>query len=275
MPPTSTQVTPQLPHGKAPISAVILTRNEEANIAGALENLSDLADELIVVDMQSEDKTVQIAKRYTSRVYSHRVIRGFNAARNLGHEHASHDWILVLDADERLPEKLKSKLRDVVERDLADYVVFQRLSFALGRALRHGDHREDWQERFYKKQYSTPWPESVHLGPRHGGRKLTLPDEADFTMLHYTCPTIDSLVSRLQRYTPQDAIELQEIGYVFSPFKLLAKPALYLIRSYLWKQGFRDGVPGLIFAVFYAYYFFLARARVWENTRRVETGAES
>lgn len=85
-------------------------------------------------------------------------------------------------------------------------------------------------------------------------------------MLHYSSPTIDSLVSRLQRYTPRDAIELQQIGYVFSPLKLIAKPAWYLIRSYLLKQGYRDGVAGLIYAVFYAYYFFLQRAIVWENT---------
>lgn len=101
---------------------VILTRSEEAHIAGVLENISDLADELIVVDMQSEDETVQIASRYTSQVYSHPIIRGFISARNLGQDHASHEWIPVVDADERLPEKHRSKLREIVEKDIADYV---------------------------------------------------------------------------------------------------------------------------------------------------------
>ena len=105
-----------------------------------LENISDLADEMIVVDMQSEDKTVDIVRRYTSTVYSHPVIAGFNAARRFGHEHATHEWLLVIDADERLPDTLKAKLREVVEKDLGDYVAIQRRNFVLGYPLRHGDH---------------------------------------------------------------------------------------------------------------------------------------
>ena len=253
--------------GKPPISAVILTRNEQAHIAAVLENLADLADQLIVIDMHSEDETVRIANRYTSHVYSHPLITGFNAARNLGHEHALHEWILVVDADERLPDTLREKLREVVNSDLGDYVAIQRLNFVLGHPLRHGDYAKDWQTRFYKKHFASPWPESVHQEPQFHGRKLSLPDEPAFTIQHYTSPTIDALLSRLQRYTRQDALILQNIDYRFSALKLLGQPTWSFFRAYILKQGFRDGIPGLIYAVYYAFYFFLVRARFWENAR--------
>jgi glycosyltransferase involved in cell wall biosynthesis len=252
---------------KAPVSAIILTRNEESNIAAVLENIFDLADELIVVDMQSEDKTVEIARRYTSHIYSHPLIPGFDAARNLGLDHASHEWILIIDADERLPERLQSKLREVVEKDLADYVSIQRCNFILGCPLRHGDNRHDWHIRLHKKTSATPWPESVHIEPRFHGRKLALPDNPDFTVLHYAVPTIASMLSRLQRYTPQEAIALQRAGHIFSPLKLVGAPAWLFLRSYVLKGGFRDGIPGLIYAAHSAYYAFLARACVWEAAR--------
>jgi glycosyltransferase involved in cell wall biosynthesis len=260
------------PSGKAPISAVLLVRNEESHIAAVLENIADLAEELIVVDMESEDKTVEIASRYTPLIYPHPLIRGFEAARNLGIDHASHEWILIIDADERLPEKLKSKIREVVAQDLGDYVEIERRAFALGHPLKHGDQRHDWQTRLYKKGFATPWPESVHTPPQYHGRKLTLSDHEDFTMLHYTSPTIDSLVSRLLRYTPQDAIELPLAGHVFSPLKLVGQPIWFFLRSYVLRGGFRDGIPGLIHTMHAAYYAFLVRARVWENTRSGKTG---
>lgn len=255
---------------QAPISAVILTRNEESHIAALLENISDLAAESIVVDMESADQTVAIAGRYTSHIYRHPLIPGFIAARNLGQSHASHEWILVIDADERLPDTLKTSLREVVAGDLADYVSIPRRNYALGFPLLHGDHRHDWQIRLYKKQFATSWPASVHTPPRFHGRGLKLPDREPFTMLHYTSPTIDSLVSRLQRYPALDAIELQRAGHVFSPFKLIAQPAWLFFRSYLLKQGFRDGLPGLIYALHATYYAFLVRARVWENLRSLK-----
>ena len=263
----NTDRAPDAPSVKAPISAIILTRNEEANIAGALENILDFADELIVIDMQSEDKTVEIASRYTSHIHRHPLIPGFNAARNVGHDNASHDWLLVLDADERLPAKLKSKFREIVDKDLGDHVETDRLNFILGHPLSHGYHGRDPQIHFYKKSCATPWPESVHLWPQFKGRKLRLPHDADLTILHYTSPTIDALLSRLERYSRQDARELEAIGYVFSPLKLIAKPVWFFIDSYFLKQGFRDGTPGLIYAVYFAFYFFVGRARFWENNR--------
>jgi glycosyltransferase involved in cell wall biosynthesis len=260
-----TDRAPDAPPAKAPISAIILTRNEEANIAGALENILDLVDELIVIDMQSEDKTVEIASRYTSHIFSHPLIPGFDAARNVGHDNSTHDWILILDADERLPSKLKSKFREIVDKDLGDYVETDRLNFILGHPLSHGYHGRDPQIHFYKKSCATPWPETVHIAPRFTGRKLRLPHDADLTILHYTSPTIEALLSRLQRYTRQEAIQLDALGYAFSPLKLVAKPVWFFIDSYFLRQGFRDGTPGLIYAVYYAFYFFIGRARFWEN----------
>lgn len=258
--------------GKAGISAVLIARNEEGHIAQVLENIADFAAECLVIDMESTDRTVELAKLHTSLIYSYPITQGFNVARNLGHEKASCEWILVIDADERLPASLKLRLKAIVDQDLCDYVSIPRRNFILGHPLRHGVHREDWQIRLYKKSCVTPWPESVHLGPSFDGRMLRLADRDDLAILHYSSPSIDSLIARVLKYTPQDALELRRIGYKFSVVKLISYSLLYFFRSYIVKRGFLDGVVGLIYAVHMSYYYFMARARVWEYEQVEETG---
>lgn len=244
------------------ITARINTFNEEDHIAAALESVA-FADEILVVDSFSTDRTVEIARRYTDRVVS----RAF-ASHGDQHNHADtlcqHEWVLVLDADERVTPELAQSIRKVLEQgsELDGYRM-RRRAWYLGRWIRHSGWYPDWQTRLYRRS-ATQWGgEPPHEAPKVQGRVGQLEGE----LLHYTRRNLHEHVAIINWYSDlASAARLRE-GRKANNFELFFLPPWTFFQKYILQQGFRDGWPGVVIAYLSASYVLMKKAKMLEARR--------
>ncbi|HXF04150.1 MAG TPA: glycosyltransferase family 2 protein [Blastocatellia bacterium] len=242
------------------ISVTVITFNEEDRIADALESVS-WADEIVVVDAGSTDRTREIARRYTDRVLIH-PWSGYAAQKQYADSQASHEWIFSLDADERVSPALRRSI-EAVKREGPQHDGYRvaRRAWYLGRWIAHGGWYPDYQLRLYRRDRARWVGDFVHESVRVEGRVGRL----DGDLWHLTRRSLSEHHEVLGRYTTLAAEQDAQRGVRVGLARLLFQPALTFIRSYLLRQGFRDGVPGLIIAGFAAYYVFLKYAKLWEK----------
>jgi glycosyltransferase involved in cell wall biosynthesis len=247
------------------ITATVITLNEEANLTEALQSLS-WADEIVVVDSESTDRTVEIARRFTDRI----IVRpwpGYSSQKNFAAEQASHDWVFNLDADERVSPELAREL-EALKRDqepkLAGFEM-PRATFYLGRWIRHSGWYPDFKLRLYDRKRGRWRGDYVHESVEVEGASGRLEGE----ILHYTVRNASQHHLRLDRYTTLAAEELRSQGKRASAWSMLVSPVAAFIRSYILRLGFLDGVPGLAIAYFAAQYVFLKNLKLWEKRRNV------
>lgn len=244
------------------ISASIIVYNEEENIAELCETVA-WADEIIIVDSNSTDKTVEIAKRYTDNIFN-REFRGFKDKHEYADSLVSGDWIFWIDADERVTPELKESikaLRNTKERELPSGFRIARKTWYAGRWIKHGGWYPDYQMRLYRKADSYWDGVAPHQTARVNGRIETLDGE----LLHYTKRDLSEHHRVTDVYASLAAEHLANNGVVSGAHKMFFGSVAAFIRTYILKQGFRDGVPGLIIATFTAYGVFLKYAKVWER----------
>ena len=244
------------------ISATVITLDEERHIAAALESLA-WADEIVVVDSGSSDRTVEIARSYTDRVLV-ADWPGYAAQKNRAASEASHDWIFSLDADERVtPELARSILRVGERGPSSDGYRVARRAWYIDRWVRYSGWYPDWQVRLYDRRRAGFEGDWVHESVRVGGGAPAL--EGD--LLHYTIDSLSDHHRRIDRYTSLAADALLARGARPSLARALAQPIAAFARTYVLRQGFRDGAPGLAIAGFAAYYVFLRQMKLWEKAR--------
>jgi glycosyltransferase involved in cell wall biosynthesis len=241
------------------LTVTVITRNEAANIAAALESVR-WADEIIVVDAESTDETVAIARRYTDKV----VVRpwpGYVAQKNFAATAASHDWILSLDADERVSPALAREIGALLEGQptAAGYRI-PRVTFHFGRWIRSTDWYPDFQLRLYDRRRGQWTGRHVHESVRVEGPRARLRGEIQ----HYAYRDIAHHVQTIDRYTTLAARQMFEDGRRASWVDILVTPRLTFFRNYVLRGGFRDGTAGLVISVMNAYYVGLKFAKLWE-----------
>jgi len=242
------------------ITATVITLNEAHNIASALESLS-WADEIIVVDSQSADRTVEIARGFTDRVFV-RPWPGYSAQKNFAAEQAANDWIFSLDADERVSKELANKIEQLkggAEPEAAG-LEMARLTFYLGRWIKHSGWRSDYKLRLYDRKRARWRGDYVHETLEAEGRIERISGD----ILHYTVRDASEHHLRMDRYTALAAKQAYLQGRRASVVSMLVSPAVVFLRSYILKLGFLDGVPGLAIARFAAHYEFLKNLKLWE-----------
>ena len=238
------------------ISAVIITFNEQQHIADAIRSV-DWADEIVVVDSESTDRTRDIASSLGARVMVNKW-PGFSAQKQLAVDSASHDWILSLDADERVTDELEREIERLGTdgRALADGYRIPRLSYYMGRAIRHGGWYPDLQLRFFNRTKGR-WNgavihESVKMEP---GANI---DKLRGEIIHHT--TEDGSHHQrmiVERYAPLGAEKMLTEGRRTSPVQAVAAACFTFIRGYFLKLGFLDGFAGFCIAYFAAHNTFL------------------
>jgi glycosyltransferase involved in cell wall biosynthesis len=246
------------------VSVTVITMNEAADIGDALKSVA-WADELIVVDSMSTDDTVAIARQHTDRV----IVRewpGYVEQKNYAASLAANDWILSLDADERVTPELAHDIATALATTPAHsgYRV-PRVTFHLGRWIRTTDWYPDYQLRLYDRRQGA-WTgryvhESVALPAAAVGR---LRGE----LQHFAYHDIADHLETINRYTTYAARQMQEAGQHAGLVRLCGHPPLAFLRNYLLKGGIGDGVPGLIISVMNAYYVFLKFAKLAELDRK-------
>jgi glycosyltransferase involved in cell wall biosynthesis len=242
-----------------PVTATIITLNEAANIEAALQSLS-WADEIIVVDSESTDDTVSIARRYTDTV----IVRpwpGYIAQKNFAAEQATHDWIFSLDADERVTPELAAEIKSTIAEGprAAGYRV-PRVTFHLGRWMRSTDWYPDYQLRLYDRRRARWSGKYVHESVKADGPVEDLRSE----LQHYAYRDLAHHFQTMDRYTTLAAKQMFEDGRRAGFFDLMVHPPAAFVRNYVLRGGFRDGVPGLIVSAMNARYVGLKFAKLWE-----------
>ncbi len=246
------------------ISACIIVFNEEQNIRGLCETVA-WADEIVIVDSDSADRTVEIAREFTENVFN-REFRGFKDKHEFADSKATGDWIFWIDADERLTDELKAEIEELKARsdeELPDGFRIARKTEYLGKWIRHSGWYPDHQMRLYRKSVSVWDGIAPHQTARVPGRVETLKGE----LLHYTKQDLAEHHRVTEHYATLAAEHLFEKGKTAAGTKILFSTIAAFLRTFVVKQGFRDGVRGLIIAFFTAYGVFLKYAKLWELGR--------
>ncbi len=240
------------------LSVTIITKNEAAHIAAALESVA-WADDVVVVDSGSTDDTVAIARRYTDRVVG-RDWPGYAEQKNHAATLARHDWILSLDADERVTPGLAREIQEVIATEPSAYGFrIPRVTWYLGRWIRSTDWYPDYQLRLYDRRHGAWPPRRVHESVRVDGTPGTLRRE----LQHFAYRDVSHHLATMDRYTTLAADQMVEEGTRASALALALHPPLAFLRNYILRAGFRDGVPGLVVSVLNSYYVFLKLAKLW------------
>jgi glycosyltransferase involved in cell wall biosynthesis len=240
------------------VSVTIITRDEESDIGAALRSAA-WADEIVVVDSGSTDRTVEIARAAGARV----VVRewpGYIAQKNFAAAQAVHDWIFSLDADERITTGLATEIRRVLERPAHTAYRIPRLTWHLGRWIRGTDWYPDYQTRLYDRRAAQWTGGYVHESVTAGGPVGQLHGE----LQHFAYRDIADHLETINRYTSYAARQMHEDGRRGSTWKMLLHPPAAFLRNYLLKGGFRLGTAGLIVSALNAYYVFLKFAKLWQ-----------
>jgi glycosyltransferase involved in cell wall biosynthesis len=249
---------------KVPLSVVILTKNEEANIRECLESVYGWADEIIVVDDESTDRTREIASSYADKVIVRRMdIEGKH--RNWAYGQARNLWVLSLDADERVTEELKQEIREVL-KDPGDYVGFTipRKNFIGNYWVRFGGWYPSAQLKLFRKD-KFKW-EEVQVHPRAflEGKCGHLKSD----LIHYSYKDIADFLQKLNRQTTLEAQKWIMQGKKMKTLRFIWRMIDRFLRSYIRKKGYKDGFYGFVVASFSALYQFISLLKYKEMMRK-------
>jgi glycosyltransferase involved in cell wall biosynthesis len=240
------------------ISAIVITFNEEKNIQRCLESLN-WADEIVVVDSFSRDRTKEIASSFTDKILDVEW-QGFGKQKEIARTKTSYDWVLSVDADEVISEKLKEEIKSVINKnDSLDGYYIPRLSNFLGKWIKHSDWYPDYVLRLFKKDKARFDESLVH-------EKLILEGKTGFLnneILHYTDPDISHYLLKMDKYTTLSAKKLLAEGKSLTLFDLLFRPMAIFFKMYLFKSGFLDGWQGFLLACFSSFHVFVKYAKLW------------
>lgn len=253
------------------IACVVITKNEERNLADCLASVR-WADELIVVDAESADKTVELARASGAKVFV-RPWPGFGPQKNFGMAQASSDWILILDADERVTEELREEVKACIERWRPGAPVAYRIprrNFFYGAWVRGGGVYPDYQVRLFRRGLARYNDVAVHENLIAEGEIGTLTGHLE----HYTERCIQDHFKKFGLYTTLAAREKAKRVRTVRWIDLAFRPLVVLVKTYVVKQGFRDGVRGLIVCVFASMYTFVKYAKLWDATRQAASHSD-
>lgn len=256
------------------LSVVIITHNEEANIARTLESVqplvSDGKGEIIIVDSGSTDRTVEIAKSYGAKVFIEDW-KGFAAQKNWAIDKATGEWILSLDADEAISDGLRSEIEEICRGPAEDgfgsedgYWIKRQNQF-LGRALRFGGFWPDPKLRMFRRGKGRVNLRQVHETLTVTGRLGTLYSP----LIHYSYPTLSDYIDHMNRYSSLGAEMVVAKGKVrFSLINIVIRPLLTFVYNYFFRLGFLDGREGLLLHLYHAVYVSWKYAKAWELSRK-------
>ena len=249
------------------ISAVIITKDEEERITPTLESLPWI-DEIVIVDAHSRDRTRELCKKYTDKVYV-REWKGYVEQKNYVLQLATHDWVLSLDADERVSDELRDEIEELRRGGMdCDGYYIPRKVFYLGRWIKHCGWHPDYQMRLFRKSKARWVGGSIHESCLVEGKLGYLRSP----LLHFTYRNISEHLKRSNLYAELIARDKFRQGERASILKMVFLPLAAFIKTYFIRLGFLDGVAGLIISVLSANYIFLKYAKLWEMRRSEKEG---
>ena len=245
------------------LSVAVITLNEEDHLRRCLESVA-WADEIVVVDACSQDKTVQIAREFTDRVIG-QPWAGFAAQKNFALDQSAGEWVLSLDADEEATPELGHEIvATVADARACDGYAVRRQNMFLDRWIRHGGLYPDWQVRLFRRGRGRFVERAVHESVTVSGPVGRLRGH----LVHRSYEGVSDFIARANRYSSLAAEQLIREGRRVRAGELVVRPLGRFLSMYVVQRGFLDGRRGLLLATLYAYYVFMRSAKVWEVTRR-------
>ena len=245
------------------ISVVINTLNEEKNIKRAISSIKSFADEIVVVDMESSDKTCEIAKNLGAKVFSHKKTGYVEPARNFAIEKASNPWVLILDADEEVPASLVKNIEKILKDPKADYFRIPRKNIIFGKWIKNSRWWPDMNIRLFKKGHVS-WNEVVHTVPMTEGVGANLDESEELAIIHHNYDSVDEYISRMNRYTTEYARLKVEDGYKFYWKDVVSKPSGEFLSRYFFGKGYKDGLHGLALALLQSFSELVVYLKIWQ-----------
>lgn len=248
------------------LSAVVLTKNEEENLKGCLSSLN-FCDEIIMIDDFSTDGTLAIAKKAKTKIFQRKLNGDFSSQRNFGLKKARGDWVLFVDADERVSKPLREEIERLMRsinkgksRNVAYYI--KRRDFWWGRELRYGETRKVRNKGLIRlvKRNSGQWIGKVHESYMAKGPVGRLRSFLD----HFPHPRLKDFISEINFYSSLRAKELFLKGKKTNIIEIVLFPSVKFILNYLLYLGFLDGGPGFVYAFMMSFHSFLVRAKLYQ-----------
>ena len=228
------------------LSVILITRNEESNLDDCLASLEGIAQQIVVVDSNSADRTLEIASKHGALMAYHTDWPGFGPQKNRALDLATCDWVLSLDADERLTPALKSEILTAIHHSAhIDCFAIPRLSWYCGRFIRHSGWSPDYVDRLFKRGTARFSDDLVHerLIPKGTVAKLENP------MLHYSFMNYEQVLDKLNRYSTASAEQAFAKGKTSNPLKAVLHGMWAFVRTYILRAGFLDGPQGFALAI--------------------------
>ena len=248
---------------KTTLSVVVSAYNEENSLARCLSSVS-FADEIIVVDNTSLDKTAQIAKKFTKNVCKKPNLLMLNINKNYGFEKATGDWILNLDADEEIPQELAKEIQTIIRSNPAENGYWiKRKNIIFGKWIMHGLWWPDKQIRLFRRMKGKFPCVHIHEYIAVEGTVGELSEPYN----HYNYETVHQYLTKIDRASTSEAISLKEINHEFLWYDAVRFPLSDFLKIYFAQGGYKDGLHGLVLAMFQAFYSFTVFAKYWEMHR--------
>lgn len=245
------------------LSVVIITYNEEKNIGRCLESVREVADDVVVVDSFSTDKTKEICESFNVN-FIQKDWEGYSETKNFANQQAKFDWIFSIDADESLSNELKESILEIKRQRYGDFFEISRLTNYCGSWIKHCGWYPDIKLRFFNRT-STQWQGIIHetLIPSENKKAFRLQGD----LLHYSYYTIEDHIRQINKFTDIAALSLFQSGKKAKLLKLIYSPVVKFARDYFFKLGMLDGYAGLQISVLSSYATFLKYAKLRELNR--------
>jgi glycosyltransferase involved in cell wall biosynthesis len=249
------------------LSVAIITKNEEDRLPQTLEAIKDLADEIVVVDSGSNDKTLEVAKRYGAKVFVEDW-KGYGEQKNSALQKTKGEWVLFLDADEVVSEELKQLIREKINNPTAEGYYLKRRIVYLGKEIKH-IWNNDWVLRLVKRSANPRWAGDIH-------EKLLLEGKTEYlkggVLYHYTYRNLYEQLRKMLLYAKLSAEDYYKKGKKPSKVKIVSAPFWNFVKFFFLKRGFLEGFRGFLIAFSYAFYSFAKYALLWDMCRNSEKG---
>jgi len=248
-----------MPATRQPLSVAIITLNAAAQLEACLKS-ARFADEIVVVDSGSNDGTQALAERHGARVIQQDWL-GFGPQKQFAVEQASHDWVLCLDADERVTPQLQASIENALKNPSTAAFRFPRKNRFLGRYLKHGEGYPDWSLRLFDRRQACWSDDAVHEKVETQSRIGELPGD----LLHDSAESLAAYLTKQNRYTTLAADMAFATGKRAGFARIVFSPLLRFVKFYFVRQGFRDGLPGLIHIAIGCFNSFVKYSKMLER----------
>jgi glycosyltransferase involved in cell wall biosynthesis len=247
-------------------SVIITTKDHQSIIERALKSVS-FADEIVVIDLESSDDTVKIAKKYTDKIYQHKNMGYVEPVRNFSISKAKGDWILIIDADEEVPPELKKVIQSIVnakdQDKLPDCFYIPRKNIIFDKWIQKTGWWPDYQLRFFKKG-QVEWSDQIHSVPITRGEVKEFPAQEKFALLHHNYQKISQFIDRFNRYSSIQAQERKSDKQIESS-ELIEEFTSSFLRRLFAQEGLEEGSHGVSLSILQSVSDAAMKMKIWEE----------